>query len=123
MEVMKLPSKPLKPCRHPQCPELTSDRYCDKHKKENTRLSYSRRGYGSRWRKARSRFLKSNSLCVKCKEAERLTEATVVDHIIPHRGDKTLFWDESNRQALYKSCHDTKTMQKIDMKYISIKNY
>lgn len=107
---MKLPSKPLKPCRHPQCPELTSDRFCDKHKKENVRPSSSRRGYGSRWRKARSRFLKSNPLCVKCKEAGRLTEATVVDHIIPHRGDETLFWDESNWQALCKKCHDTKTM-------------
>lgn len=36
--------------------------------------------------------------------------ATVVDHIIPHRGDQKLFWDRSNWQALCKSCHDSKTM-------------
>ncbi|WP_295219971.1 HNH endonuclease signature motif containing protein, partial [Ruminococcus sp.] len=37
------------------------------------------------------------------------TAATVVDHIIPHRGDPHLMWDESNWQALCKSCHDWKT--------------
>ena len=38
-----------------------------------------------------------------------LTPATVVDHVIPHRGDQKLFWDEDNWQALCKSCHDRKT--------------
>ena len=38
-----------------------------------------------------------------------LTPATVVDHIIPHRGDMKLFWDESNWQALCESCHNHKT--------------
>lgn len=33
--------------------------------------------------------------------------STVVDHVIPHRGDDVLFWDESNWQALCKSCHDS----------------
>lgn len=37
------------------------------------------------------------------------TKATVVDHIVHHRGDKTLFWDESNWQPLCKKCHDKKT--------------
>jgi 5-methylcytosine-specific restriction endonuclease McrA len=31
----------------------------------------------------------------------------VVDHIRPHRGDLSLFWDEANLQALCKRCHDT----------------
>ena len=39
----------------------------------------------------------------------KLTPATVVDHIIPHRGDKRLFWDEKNWQPLCKDCHDRKT--------------
>lgn len=39
----------------------------------------------------------------------RLTQATVVDHIVPHRGDQKLFWDESNWQPLCKPCHDKKT--------------
>lgn len=37
-------------------------------------------------------------------------KAEVVDHIVPHRGDEKLFWDESNWQALCKRCHDSKTM-------------
>ncbi|WP_330848890.1 HNH endonuclease [Mangrovicoccus ximenensis] len=32
--------------------------------------------------------------------------AQVVDHIQPHRGDQSLFWDVSNWQALCKCCHD-----------------
>lgn len=37
-------------------------------------------------------------------------KAEVVDHIVPHRGDGKLFWDEGNWQALCKNCHDSKTM-------------
>jgi 5-methylcytosine-specific restriction protein A len=33
----------------------------------------------------------------------------VVDHRIPHRGDKRLFWDQSNWQSMSKTCHDRKT--------------
>jgi 5-methylcytosine-specific restriction protein A len=43
------------------------------------------------------------------KNPPRYVKATVVDHIIPHRGDPTLFWDESNWQPLCKKCHDQKT--------------
>jgi 5-methylcytosine-specific restriction protein A len=35
--------------------------------------------------------------------------AAVTDHIIPHRGDKRLFWDANNWQALCLSCHGAKT--------------
>ena len=52
------------------------------------------RGYDARWRKARALVLQRNPLCAECGKAGRLTPATVVDHIIPHRGDKALFWDE-----------------------------
>lgn len=107
---MKLPRKPMTPCKHHGCPELTEDRFCEKHKKLYERKSASKRGYDYRWRKARGRYLKANPLCVKCLKKERVIEATVVDHIIPHREDKKLFWDESNWQALCKSCHDKKTM-------------
>ncbi len=106
------PRKPRKPCKHPGCPNLTEENYCEEHGKlyVNERGSASSRGYDSRWRTARNRFLKANPLCIKCKAQGKLTKATVVDHIKPHRGDKVLFWDESNWQPLCKSCHDTKTM-------------
>lgn len=32
--------------------------------------------------------------------------ATVVDHIIPHKGDLTLFLDPENLQSSCKPCHD-----------------
>lgn len=107
-----MPRKPRKPCKHLVCPKLTEGNYCEEHEKlyAHKRYSAASRGYNSIWRKARNRFLKANALCVKCKEQGRLTKATVVDHIKPHRGDKVLFWDESNWQALCKSCHDKKTM-------------
>lgn len=40
---------------------------------------------------------------------ESLTPATVVDHVIPHKGDKKFFWDENNWQPLCKRHHDIKT--------------
>lgn len=36
--------------------------------------------------------------------------ATVVDHIVPHRGDQKLFWDRSNWQPLCEHHHNVKTM-------------
>ena len=39
----------------------------------------------------------------------RLVPATVVDHVVPHRGDQRLFWDESNWAPACKPCHDAKT--------------
>ena len=35
--------------------------------------------------------------------------ATDVDHITPHRGDRQLFWDESNWQPLCHRHHSMKT--------------
>jgi 5-methylcytosine-specific restriction protein A len=46
---------------------------------------------------------------VLCKAAGRLEPATVVDHVVPHRGDERLFWDKGNWQGLCKRCHDAKT--------------
>ena len=67
------------------------------------------RGYDARWRKARLAYLQRHPLCVECQKEGRLTPATVVDHIIPHRGDQKLFWDESNWQSLCAACHNHKT--------------
>lgn len=37
----------------------------------------------------------------------QVVAATIVDHVIPHRGDQQLFWDKSNWQSLCKHCHDS----------------
>ena len=104
-----MPTKPKRPCRHPGCPKLSGGVYCEAHRARYARESASSRGYGSKWQKARARFLEKHPLCAECLRVKRLTPATVVDHIIPHRGDQQLFWDEQNWQPLCKSCHDRKT--------------
>ena len=76
---------------------------------DRQRGSASQRGYDSRWQKARKQYLIEHPLCVKCLKEGRLVTATVVDRIIPHKGNMTLFWDKSNWQALCNQCHDTKT--------------
>ena len=65
------------------------------------------RGYGYKWQKARERFLREHPLCCYCERIGRVTLATVVDHVVPHKGDESLFWDESNWQPLCKPCHDS----------------
>ncbi|MDV7638712.1 HNH endonuclease signature motif containing protein [Acinetobacter baumannii] len=79
--------------------------------------SSTERGYGYRWQKARERFLRSNPLCVYCKAKGLVEVATVVDHIIPHRGDQEIFWDESQWQSLCASCHSS-TKQKEENQLI-----
>ncbi len=68
--------------------------------------SSSERGYNYAWQKARKRFLQMHPLCVMCLP-DKVTRAEVVDHITPHKGDQTLFWDEANWQALCKPHHDS----------------
>lgn len=68
-------------------------------------MTSTQRGYGYKWQKAREAYLRENPLCVMCKEQGRVTVATVVDHIIAHRGDQKLFWDRKNWQALCATHH------------------
>ena len=99
-EVLCVPRFPDHPCAHPSCPKLVprGKKYCDAHTAlhpEEIR-SAAERGYGSRWNKARKRFLEKHPLCVECMKEGRYVKATDVDHVVPHRGDPVLFWDESN---------------------------
>jgi 5-methylcytosine-specific restriction protein A len=73
------------------------------------RGSAADRGYGHKWRKARAAFLNQNPLCVECMKDDIVEAATVVDHIDPHRGDMTKFWNRKNWQPLCKHHHDKKT--------------
>ena len=61
----------------------------------------------TRWRKLRLIHLGASPLCRMCADQGRIVPARVVDHIKPHRGDETLFWDSSNLQSLCAPCHDT----------------
>ena len=108
-----MPHTPKRPCRFPGCPNYCDEGvYCKLHRKYSTdvvRGGGAARGYDSKWRSARKLYLRKNPLCVKCRANGRLEPATVIDHIVPHRGDPKLFWDQDNWQALCKACHDKKT--------------
>ena len=84
-----------------RCPEHTRSR-------ERARGSAHQRGYDARWRKEREVFLRANPLCRKCKAEDRIEPATVVDHVIPHKGDQELFWNQANWQPLCKPHHDAR---------------
>jgi len=85
--------------------------FSQKHPQPEHRDLASRGMYGKKWRQARLRYLKKHPLCKLCYEAHRIEQATVVDHIVPHRGDVKLFWDRDNWMSLCKVCHDRKTGQ------------
>ena len=112
-----MPQAAPRPCPHPGCGVL-GDGLCAKHRAERQRRidaqrgSSSERGYSGAWKRARAAWLRAHPLC-QCGECDegrlRLRPATVVDHKIPHRGDKALFWDRNNWQSMAKECHDVKT--------------
>src|SRR4051812_48913924 len=62
----------------------------------------------ARWKRLRLKvFLRDLYTCqCGCGHIEGDTSLLVGDHIIPHRGDPDLFWDEDNVQTLFKPCHD-----------------
>ena len=116
-----MPRLPPHPCNRPGCPALTHARFCERcGKAERARFDRERgtaasRGYDARWRKRRAIYLGAHPLCRHCAAKGRTTAATVVDHITPHRGDQTLFWDQENWQPLCKPCHDSKTAREVGL--------
>jgi len=63
-------------------------------------------GYTNDWGRARATYLAEHPLCVMCRARGKAVPANVVDHVIPHKGDQALFWDESNWQSLCGPCHN-----------------
>ena len=71
-----------------------------------TRPSARQRGYSSRWDRARQTYLGTHPHCAMCTKVGQTVKATVVDHIIPHRGDQALFWNTANWQPLCATHHN-----------------
>ena len=127
---------PKRPCAHAGCREWASPgrSYCPRHQEEfdrareearrknlaaiearreeyrknadKRRPNASRRGYNSAWSRARKAYIIRHPICAVCGKP-----ATDIDHIIPHKGDKTLFWDSTNWQPLCHECHARKTYE------------
>ncbi|NQV85464.1 MAG: HNH endonuclease [Woeseiaceae bacterium] len=74
---------------------------------EKSRPNAAERGYTAAWRRARDSFLIKHPVCRMCQDNGKLEEGVEVDHIIPHRGNMKLFWDETNWQALCRHCHSS----------------
>lgn len=114
-----MPKAPRKICSHSGCfaIALEGSRFCARHKAQGEKArtqffqkrSSNKLGYTYTWQKARAAFLREHPLCEQCLKEGRTTAASVVDHIVPHKGDMTIFWDRSNWQSLCDSCHSVKT--------------
>jgi 5-methylcytosine-specific restriction protein A len=102
-----MPSKPLKPCRHPGCPELTSGRYCPAHEKkvndeyEQRRGTAVERGYNWNWHKIRNIKLAAFPLCERCEKTGRIVVAVLVHH--KDRNPRNN--DPVNLESLCEKCH------------------
>ncbi len=107
--------KPLRPCKHPGCRELTREGWCPRHKPRH------KRGESQAWHKLynlpvwsrlRADQLMRHPWCQQCqREGRPDVRATVVDHIVAHRGNLARFTDPDNLQSLCKRCHDRKTLR------------
>ncbi len=97
---------PTRPAIHRSPGYAAAKRATDQARKQ--RMPNRDRLYGRRWKKAAAAYLLEHPLCVECEREGRLTPATVVDHVIPHRGDPEKFWDGA-WQSLCEAHHNAKT--------------
>lgn len=70
------------------------------------------------WKELRLDHLAKEPLCVFCQREGKLTPATVVDHITPHKGNLDLFFNDNNLQSLCKLHHDS-SKQKAEIRKIN----
>lgn len=95
---------PTKPDRRP----TNNQRWRNGSKKANRKSPWSHL-YDRRWSEYSKARLAQHPLCVRSLAKGKIVPAEVTDHIVPHRGDLTLFWDKNNHQSLSKEEHDLKT--------------
>ena len=111
--------RPKSICCYAGCQRtIEQPKYCASHQKimelrekarKNNHQSEFTKLYNWDWRKFRDRYVKEHPLCIHCLAKGILTPTQEIDHIVPHQGDKDLFWKEDNLQALCKPCHSIKT--------------
>lgn len=58
------------------------------------------------WQEARKAQLSKQPLCELCQDRGKTVPASVVNHKEPHKGDWSLFIDQTNHQSVCKPCHD-----------------
>jgi 5-methylcytosine-specific restriction enzyme A len=112
-----MPARLPRACRIPGCPYPATDRgRCAVHaapaRAERQRFAGL---YGTqRWRRESRRFIAEHPLCINAHRDPRCTLVTeLVDHVIPHRGDATLFYRKDNWAAMCRVCHGVKTRAEV----------
>ena len=107
-----MPNAAMKPCSYPGCPELVYRGRCEQHA-EAPRQEYQRdperqRLYDRKWQARRRRQLAAYPWCADCLKDGIYTPATDVHHVIPHRGNVSVF-NSSPLQSLCHPCHTKHT--------------
>ena len=69
-------------------------------------MSHEKLKQSRRWRRMSKLQLTLHPLCVICESNDQVVPAEIADHIVPHRGDPTLFWT-GKLQSLCCSCHNS----------------
>lgn len=83
---------------------------------DNRRGSAASRGYDGKWARERPVYVFAHPLCLGCQAVGRVEPTTIVDHVVPHKGDWKLFWRRSNWQP---SCdwHHNVVKQKLERQW------
>jgi 5-methylcytosine-specific restriction protein A len=117
-----VPYAPLnKECSQYGCrnPKTTRSEFCSEHGggitdkgRANNKL-YKQQA----WTKIRARQLSIQPLCARCKSDGKITAATTVDHVFPHRREVIAF-KVNLFQSLCTACHTLKTHDENKGKYL-----
>ena len=94
-------------CSMPGCNAYAepNSKYCAAHSVTRGTTSQWKKMYGNRWEKRRKDYLAKHYYCEECLKLGIYTPADTIHHKIEHKGDEKLFWDESNWEAICRSCH------------------
>jgi 5-methylcytosine-specific restriction protein A len=105
-----VPRKPKRPCSYTGCPELTEERFCEKHQKvENQRYEkYDRdpavrRRYGRAWKRIRDSYALVHPFCEQCLTNGKYVKTEEIHHRLPLSEGGT--HERCNLIALCKACH------------------
>lgn len=103
------PGRPGQPCSKltrggGRCPE------CAQQREQQRRPEWITKFYSSSaWQHLRTLKRQVNPLCQDCEEADRITPAESVDHIVPIEQQPDLALVMENLRSLCWPCHNTKT--------------
>ena len=124
-----MPYKPMRPCRHPGCHVLTREGWCDEHRPKRSNARRESAEYHSWYnlpiwtKQLRPAQLLREPFCRECAKRGDCTCATVVDHVVPFRGDWAKFVDPANHQSLCERCHNRKTATECANRRKNRKNF